>query len=42
MEKSIEKSYEIAKEKYADYGVDTDNVIEKIERYPFCCTWLAG
>ena len=32
---SINKSYEIAKEKYASYGVDTDKVINKLKKVPF-------
>ncbi len=35
MGESIDKSYEIAKEKYASYGVDTDKVINKLKNIPF-------
>ncbi len=31
-EKLIEKAYEIAKEQYAEYGVDTDKVVDEIEK----------
>ena len=32
---NIEKSYEIAREKYAGYGVDTDSVLKKLKDIPF-------
>ncbi len=35
MGESINKSYGIAKEKYASYGVDTDKVINKLKNIPF-------
>jgi len=34
IEKNVERSYEIAKEIYASYGVDTDQVIEKMKTFP--------
>jgi L-rhamnose isomerase len=35
MGNNIERSYGIAKEKYASYGVDTDSVLEKMKNIPF-------
>ena len=35
MGESFSKSYEIAKEKYASYGVNTDKVIDRLKKVPF-------
>ena len=34
IEKNVNKSYEIAKEIYASYGVDTDSVLERMKTFP--------
>ena len=34
----IEKAYEVAKERYAAIGVDTDKAIAQLEKTPISCT----
>ena len=44
-EEQIKKAYELAKARYAEFGIDTDKAIETLERTPIsltrpgCCRW---
>ena len=40
--KNIEQSYQLAKERYAQLGVDTDKALKQLGEYPHFHPLLAG
>lgn len=41
-EEQIKKAYELAKARYAEFGIDTDKAIETLERNSYLTALLAG